>query len=941
MALDPQLPQSPTLTLKPTKNVPPDKPPEPSISMLFPENTPYRAPANPFRGPLSKALDKEHKQALREALGAIREPFLFAPEEPIVFNGEGLDTNISSESFQAAATTVIAAMERGYYPTRDPTPLSPSGWASLACTLMAAIGRGYHRQYASDQDANLEKVRAGAIDPDPLSPQLPTLFHRLAATAGDVSHHVGTDQEGYQDWYLTIKKHFTVKATKAAAAEVDEKWLLWKADQIDRRGAAYETEIAANTRKRGEEYLIATAERLGLHIVRGERPTTPITGIRTGRKRSASGSECSSGPTRPSTPAAIGANPPPPPPPPQTAERKLSAAGSTTPMPTPEPMELDPTTPKATRVNPPRAAKRSASTSPAPVRRGRDSTPGSQPTTRVDPSPTPRPRKKTVTPPTLPGVGTEDAEALTTTLLTKILARLEALERKSMPPPVRQPAAQPKPTPAKITPREVNDTTKAPHAPQPTEKEDFTLVGRNGKGSKGRGKSNLPQVGPAPASYANAAAVSAGIKQPTPPPKAAARLPAITEVTVLRAGNGSLDPLLEQNIRARAADAITREVRLQMCNAVANPILLRAGRWSAHPRSKGNFVYSFDGNISFDVILSYERMLLAPFHGTGKLSPSMGWTRLLAHGVPVFGEYYNPTGPEELLKEVRMMPGLKKAHFAMPPRWLKPVHSISTDYSTITFAISDPDGTATNTLMKGRAALFGKEVEIQKWIDKPTLVQCSHCHALSHIRTSRACPLGKNAVKCYICGGAHQSEAHNQKCPRKHKDAGFCDCNHFKCINCHQTGHNAKDTRCPARELYRPRTKRRTKANKNKGKEGDWEPGREPVATPTNHAGAYITEDTDEDLYQATPNPPNPTSRQARTEKHHMSCDNICDRYDSDLWMETEGASGSGNGLDYDRVEFPEAWNDLEPMDAEFATIRHINYSPSRPQGDVANVNLA
>jgi len=226
MALDPQLPQPPTLTLKLTKNVPPDKPPEPSISLLFPENTPYHVPENPFRGPLSKALGKEYKEALREALGAIREPFLFAPEESINFNGKGLNTDISSESFQAAAIMVIAAIEQGYFPTRDPTPLSPSGWASLACMLVAAIGRGYHRQYTTNQDANLEKVRAETIDPDTLSPQFPTLFHRLAATAGDVSHHVGTDQEGYQDWYLTIKQLFTEKATKAAAAEVDEKWLL-------------------------------------------------------------------------------------------------------------------------------------------------------------------------------------------------------------------------------------------------------------------------------------------------------------------------------------------------------------------------------------------------------------------------------------------------------------------------------------------------------------------------------------------------------------------------------------------------------------------------------------------------------------------------------------------------------------------------------------------
>jgi len=138
-----------------------------------------------------------------------------------------------------------------------------------------------------------------------------------------------------------------------------------------------------------------------------------------------------------------------------------------------------------------------------------------------------------------------------------------------------------------------------------------------------------------------------------------------------------------------------------MSATVSNPIPLRAGHWSAHPRSKNNFVYSFDGNISFELIKSYEHILLTPFHGTGKLSPSIGWTCLLAHGVPFFGDHWVAMGPDALLKEVRMMPGLKKAHFAMPPRWLKPVDRIESDYSTITFAISDPDGSVTNTLLKG------------------------------------------------------------------------------------------------------------------------------------------------------------------------------------------------------------------------------------------------
>jgi len=340
--------------------------------------------------------------------------------------------------------------------------------------------------------------------------------------------------------------------------------------------------------------------------------------------------------------------------------------------------------------------------------------------------------------------------------------------------------------------------------------EDFTLVNRTKPRNKGKGKAPPGKEPPAqptqinitPASYAQAALTAADTRQP-PAPKANVKLPGITEVTVLRTG-GHADPHVERCVRARAADVIVREVRLKMMKTVAKPIPLKAGHWSINPRSKGNFVYSFDGCIPFDIVASYEHILLGPFQGSGQLRPSLGWTRLLAHGVPTKDNADIVFGPEELLREVRTMPGLKKAHLAMEPRWLKPVGEINSAYSTITFAVSDPDGTITNMLSHDRAALFGKEVTIRRWIDKPALVQCSRCHALGHIKTSRACPLGRNLVKCFICGGTHNSEDHNSTCPRKHAIAGVCDCKNYKCLNCQQVGHHCRDPGCPARECYCP-----------------------------------------------------------------------------------------------------------------------------------------
>jgi hypothetical protein len=177
MDLNPQLPPLSTLTLNSTLlNGPLNKPPDPSISVLFPENTRYRVPDNPFRGPLSQKLKKEHKQALQEALNSIKAPFLFGLEEPIQFEGAEVGVDTSTENFNAAVITVIAAIERGYYSSRDPTPLGPTEWARLSCALLAAVGRGYHRQYTTEQESHLEKVRAEAIDPNPLTKN-PSLFH--------------------------------------------------------------------------------------------------------------------------------------------------------------------------------------------------------------------------------------------------------------------------------------------------------------------------------------------------------------------------------------------------------------------------------------------------------------------------------------------------------------------------------------------------------------------------------------------------------------------------------------------------------------------------------------------------------------------------------------------------------------------------------------------
>jgi hypothetical protein len=281
-----------------------------------------------------------------------------------------------------------------------------------------------------------------------------------------------------------------------------------------------------------------------------------------------------------------------------------------------------------------------------------------------------------------------------------------------------------------------------------------------------------------------------------------------------------------------------------MAKAVARPIPLRAGRWSIHQQSRGNFVYSFNDSIPFDYILSYEHILLAPFQGSGQLCPSLGWMHLLIHGMPVMNNDNTVFGPDALFKEVCTLLGLKRSFFSMPPRWLKPIEHISFSYSSITFALSDPDGSATSTLLKGWAALFGKEVTVQKWINKPALVQCLHCHALGHIKTFRACPLGKNSVRCFICGGTHPLEEHNQKCPKKHTVAGNCNCKHYKCLNCQGLGHHCKDPTCSVHDLFHPNPSCRAGRTRNKGK---------GIARAPAEQAEQVDLGDDGDLYAALP----------------------------------------------------------------------------------------
>ena len=89
----------------------------------------------------------------------------------------------------------------------------------------------------------LEKLRAEALDPKPLSQHYPSLFHCLTATAEHFEAYANSDIEPFCSWFMGLKADFCDKANKAAEIEVEEDCCLWKANEIDRCAVAMETEI--------------------------------------------------------------------------------------------------------------------------------------------------------------------------------------------------------------------------------------------------------------------------------------------------------------------------------------------------------------------------------------------------------------------------------------------------------------------------------------------------------------------------------------------------------------------------------------------------------------------------------------------------------------------------------------------------------------------------
>ena len=289
----------------------------------------------------------------------------------------------------------------------------------------------------------------------------------------------------------------------------------------------------------------------------------------------------------------------------------------------------------------------------------------------------PLPTTNERTPPHPPSLDMNALTAAVQAAMQPLVARLEAVERASARAPtvyqsVRAPtpadALKVNPAPGAATARQApKATTGAQQQATPTNQEEAWTVVTKHKRKRGGKKPDqaglVPQqINLTPRSYAATAAVTSlptqitDSRTQTAPPATLAP-PSLTEVTIIRNG-GSIDNASERRVRDRQPDAIVREVKASIARAVAKPLPIIAGRWSSGTRSRGNFVFTMRGQIDFSTIQKFERFLTSPFPGGGQLCPNQGWTKLLAHGVPVLDNDDSIFGPDDLLRETWTMTGL-------------------------------------------------------------------------------------------------------------------------------------------------------------------------------------------------------------------------------------------------------------------------------------------
>ena len=717
----------------------------------------------------------------------------------------------NKEDLERAFSAMETILRYGPYTDNHTTLVSHDTWLAMTFNLVRAATIGLMRAsaYTSEEVMACIWDLEGPFPP----PQYETsrdgrdVWQRMANLCFHLAGHIPLARDS-EDLMENYKMQYEESLMTATRKKVDDFIAVWKEACIKKAQSDLESEIAEATKTNNKQLFMKAAQKLGLTVL-----------------------DLDDAPAETHTPAT----------PRGPANRAPSA-----PAPTPVP-----------RRNPPRGARRSSQSErgsellPAPGR---------------EPSPTPRPRTRKAAAPRLPAEAPALGESLTpgegsaptvepteteppapaespaltkgppldaTTLLVSlsakldsfsskvesslagVLKRVETLERGRMPPPPppqakRGPPLAPQGSSQETCPAPAPaPSTVSPPASQSHQENGFVQVGRNGRAIRSyAGIAATPATPPAATSGQNATATTLP-KRPNPLSAA----PTLSEVTIVRRG-GMLEPNEERAFRARPPDVIARSV-IDTIRAAApgHPAIPRSGRWGHH--SKGNYIFTFNGQVTPEHIHQVETYLLRPFPD-GELVINHGWSRIMLKMVPVYNAIDSPHGPIALEEEVRQaIPALAKKPFAQAPKWLLGPTRIQGQYSSVTFAFSDPDRSITKGILAKPVPMFGREVRAVEFIDRPPLVICGRCHLLGHQTGSQVCKVKPDQVRCAHCGGAHKTEEHAVNCKkaRTHRIAGICDCNPF-CLNCKGNGHISTDPTCPRRKDFYVRKKSRRPRNR-------------------------------------------------------------------------------------------------------------------------------
>ena len=275
----------------------------------------------------------------------------------------------------------------------------------------------------------------------------------------------------------------------------------------------------------------------------------------------------------------------------------------------------------------------------------------------------------------------------------------------------------------------------------------------------------------------------------------------------------------EFTVLAHPAEVVTRAKKLDPAELVrtirtainqahgggAAQVTLLSGHWSS--RLNHNFVLTFAGKPTNDMVYRYRSILTAPFGTGARLIPQDGFTKVVIHSVPVERDNDgNPASTLTLIDELKRNPVCEGLTFVNPPRWFS--SSIPSDkrHSSITVAFIDTDGSRVQQLIRDPPSLFGAVTRVEKYVALPILRGCDRCHALDH--SVAKCSIRKGAIICPLCGDPHRARDHHVKCKGAPHNASLtCTCPP-KCINCIRAGktgkgHTALSTSCPLRKLYK------------------------------------------------------------------------------------------------------------------------------------------